>query len=428
MNQPTQSQPLSIESLIEAGNWPLAEMLLRQALLKDPDCAWAEDALGRIAANLGQFEWATEYFRRAMALAPDWPDPGLNLAAALSLAECLGGISLAQQHGTEPPHRLLIKAWGYGFWSDVFHVLSQLLVAEISQRQPMVHWGWNSQYRRSDSFNAFEHFFQPLPNNSPADLKDLQNLSEPEIWPPKWNSHNLLEGGINQAFGSYSRIAGLYLLNRPETLIVSDFFTAILDLLPWIPPSHPLRGCRVEDAYRTMAAKYLRPREEILAASDNFVEQYLEPEQFLAVHLRGLDKINEHGEVGQEYDLSQQHIDYHLDHFPNDPIFVMTDDSQLLDQFRRRYGQRIISNACQRASGAIGLHQLPNQDGVRLGQEVMLDTYTATRARAFIGHGQSNTSLAVVYLKAWGQGSVNLVGPNLMENYNLVLHQWPSYQ
>jgi hypothetical protein len=53
----------------------------------------------------------------------------------------------------------------------------------------------------------------------------------------------------------------------------------------------------------------------------------------------------------------------------------------------------------------------------------MVDTYTATRARAFIGHGQSNTSLAVVYLKVWPSGAVTLVGPNLMESYNLVLHQ-----
>jgi hypothetical protein len=29
----------------------------------------------------------------------------------------------------------------------------------------------------------------------------------------------------------------------------------------------------------------------------------------------------------------------------------------------------------------------------------------------------------VVYLKTWPSGTVTLVGPNLMESYNLVLHQ-----
>jgi len=417
------SQTIDIDSLIETGQWPLAEMLLRQSLLQDPRCAWSEDALGRIAANLGLFEAAAEHFRRAMALAPDWTDPAINLEAALSFADLLGDPSKGDPSESGPPRRLLIKAWGFGFWSDVFHVLSQLLLAEISQRQPMIHWGWNSLYRRSDSFNAFEHFFQPLPQSSLQDLENLQYLSDTEIWPPKWKRQNLWEGGINQAFGPYSRIAGLYLLNRPEPLIVSDFFTAILDLLPWIPTSHPLRGSSVEGAYRALAQKYLTPREEILATSEKFIANHLDQERFLAVHLRGLDKISEHNQVEQEYLVTQQHIEDHLDRFPDEPIFLMTDDLNLLDQFKGRYGQRIITNACQRASGPLGLHKLPDQDGVRLGQEVMVDTYTATRARAFIGHGQSNTSLAVVYLKPWPSGAVTLVGPNLMESYNLVLHQ-----
>lgn len=168
------SQTLDIGSLIEAGQWPLSEMLLRQALLQDPSCAWAEDALGRIAANLGLFEAAVEHFRRAMALAPDWPDPAFHLEAALSFASFLGEANGGDPSGSGPPRWLLIKAWGFGFWSDVFHVLSQLLLAEISQRQPIIHWGWNSLYRRSDSFNAFEHFFQPLPQSSLEDLKNLK--------------------------------------------------------------------------------------------------------------------------------------------------------------------------------------------------------------------------------------------------------------
>jgi hypothetical protein len=53
----------------------------------------------------------------------------------------------------------------------------------------------------------------------------------------------------------------------------------------------------------------------------------------------------------------------------------------------------------------------------------MVDTPTATGALAFIGHGQSNTSLAVVDLKTWPSGTGTLVGPTLMESDNLVLPQ-----
>ncbi len=35
---------------------------------------------------------------------------------------------------------LLIKSWGCGFWSDVDHVMGQLLVAEITNRIPVIYW------------------------------------------------------------------------------------------------------------------------------------------------------------------------------------------------------------------------------------------------------------------------------------------------
>ena len=91
------SETIDINSLIEAGHWPLAEMLLRQSLLQDSSCAWAEDGLGQIAANLGLFEAAAGHFRRAMALAPDWSDPAFNLEAALSFAGFLG-----ESNGADP--------------------------------------------------------------------------------------------------------------------------------------------------------------------------------------------------------------------------------------------------------------------------------------------------------------------------------------
>lgn len=47
---------------------------------------------------------------------------------------------------------LLIKSWGFGFYSDVIAVLGSLLLAEITHRTPVVHWGKNSL------FGSFENF------------------------------------------------------------------------------------------------------------------------------------------------------------------------------------------------------------------------------------------------------------------------------
>lgn len=58
-------------------------MPLRPYLLPNLYCALAELAPGWITANLDWLEAAAVSFPRAMALAPDWPDPAFNLEAAL---------------------------------------------------------------------------------------------------------------------------------------------------------------------------------------------------------------------------------------------------------------------------------------------------------------------------------------------------------
>lgn len=65
---------------------------------------------------------------------------------------------------------LLIKSWGCGFWSDVDHVMGQLLAAELTNRIPIVYWGPNSLYAGSFQSNAFELYFEPVSNYSIHDI------------------------------------------------------------------------------------------------------------------------------------------------------------------------------------------------------------------------------------------------------------------
>ena len=65
---------------------------------------------------------------------------------------------------------MLIREIGAGMWNEIYHVLTQLLVAEIMQRVPVVHWGEGSLYASSDGSNAFEQFFMPVSGFSVQDL------------------------------------------------------------------------------------------------------------------------------------------------------------------------------------------------------------------------------------------------------------------
>jgi hypothetical protein len=168
----------------------------------------------------------------------------------------------------------------------------------------------------------------------------------------------------------------------------------------------------------------LRPRKEIADEVDSFYEQHLTSPDFIAVHARGSDKtleMNDLDEVNRQY---KEIIDRCLSVYNCHRIFLMTDDSRVLDHFVKLYGNKIITTDCQRTNSAQGIHLQQVLDRRRLGTEVMVDAYLAATAKAFVGNGFSSPSLIVRYLKDWSDGGVHLIGQNIYHTFNTVLHNW----
>ena len=311
---------------------------------------------------------------------------------------------------------LLIKAWGYGFWSDVSHVLGQILVAEISGRIPVVHWGGNSLFGDGSRVNAFDWYFDPI---SDVDISDIQR-PDFSYWPPKWNPANLTCGEIDKMAGEFSCIDGRYLINRPERVVVGDFYTGVVDLLPWIPAGHHLHGMSLDDLYFYLVRRYLRPRREIADRVDGFYRERLASSAYIAVHVRGSDKVDEVSELGAVNKQYESIIAQCMDAYRLNKIFLMTDDTRIVDHFTGLYGDRIIVTDCQRTNSSKGVHYQQGADKRKLGIEVMTDAYLAARARCFVGNGSSNPSLIVRYLKDWSR-DVYLFGNNMYHATNMFL-------
>jgi hypothetical protein len=420
-----------IAALMRKGNFAQAEIHLRLILEKEPANAVALNFLGLIANSVNLPHFAINYFSEASRLTPGWDVPRVNLERTSEqlrgnekIKDSWAGLTPGEspkKHSGKAERFLLIKAWGSGFWADVSHVLGQVLVAEITGRIPIVHWGSNSLFGDGTGSNAFDFYFEPL---SEASVDDL--LQEDfDFWPPKWNYRNLKEGAINQWAGPFSRVAGLYLLSRPEKVIVGDFYTGAINLRPWIPTNHRLYGLSINELYRYLAQRYLRPKKEILDKIDNFYQTHLASHAFISVHVRGSDKVNEMGAILD--DVNKQYkeiIDQYLSGYNCDRIFLMTDDSRVLDYFLEIYGNKVITTDCQRTSDEKGIHYQAGADRRRLGEEVIVDAYLAARGKAFIGNGFSNPSLVVSYLKDWPEKDVYLHSLNINLTYNTFLHKW----
>ncbi len=187
-----------------------------------------EITAARQAFAQGNLARAEVLSRMALEHSPDDREP---LSVLAEIGEKLGLRSAAFLSGptTDEKRYVVIKPWGYGLWSDVDHVLGQLLLAEMTGRIPVTDWGAASRYACPDGRDAWRDVFQPVSDVRVDDLLSL--AAEPSsVFPPKWSADNLRQSEINRFDGSWSRVSGLYLLARPERIVVSDFYTGIRTL------------------------------------------------------------------------------------------------------------------------------------------------------------------------------------------------------
>jgi hypothetical protein len=283
----------------------------------------------------------------------------------------------------------------------------------------VVYWGPNSLFSDKTERDAFTRYFEPV---SAITLEQLARAAS--FFPPRWNARNLAESGISKWEGKGSRAGAVYFLHRPESVAVSDFHIGIVNVMPWIPASHPLHGKSLEEIYRYLAGKYLRPHPDIVAARDAFLAAHLAKGPFVAVHMRGSDKAIEDPDLHQ----TNQDLLAALDTVdPSWPIFLMTDDAQCLARMKSAYGARIVATDCQRTASDEGVHYLPTVDPVKAGREILIDTCLALRADRFIGNARSNVSAMIAVMKDWAPGTSIVLGRSMLTERNLHIYRIPTF-
>ena len=118
------------EAALARGNLQLAEFLCRDRLERGDGDLLTWRTLAEIATRAGVHHVAADCWQAARQIAPH--DPAV--LAAWHAARVAQQRSDAARSARSSPRYLLIKAWGYGFWSDLDHVLSMLLLADLIAR------------------------------------------------------------------------------------------------------------------------------------------------------------------------------------------------------------------------------------------------------------------------------------------------------
>ena len=424
------SDPQKIMNYAQAeysrGNMPFAVIMCHALTDMLPRFHDAWHLLGIVAWKKGMLRHAIRFFEQAALSDPN----SVKTAEALAHVRSAFAQSSSDRQtlpwlgDREQPYYLLIKSWGFGFWADVTHVLGQLLICEITGRKPVTYWGRTCRYGDDTPKDHFVDFFAPLSDTSIDDIETTGGT----FFPKFWTSQNLRLEDANKFRRPAPRWRfAVDFLGRDTTIVVSDYVTDIAILRHWLDPAHPWSGLSSVEIHRRLAEKYLRPIVSLERRADQFCAEHLPGSNFIAVHVRGTDKVHEDSRVLSLQERYPELINPWLSGDRSRKIFLMTDDTDVVSRYQNIYGDRIVLTQAYRTNGTVGVHFEDKRDGLMLGEEVLVDVLIARRARFFIGFGTSNVSCSVYYLKDWPQESVRwVVEPEHLTRYHWFLYMPPS--
>ncbi len=371
--------------------------LCQLILVTEPDDPDVLCLMGEVGLRIGAVGAARTFLDRAGV------QGNQRAAELLTASERLPADALPAAKD-DTPRFLVIKSWGYGFWSDMSHVLGALLLAEITGREPVIHLGAVNRFGGSATRDAFTLYFEPV---SPWTLKDVALIDPAQRYPAKWRS-KYISTEVLSRHNPEPPALPLFFIQAQERVAVTDEYAGVPTLVSWIPPDHRLAGQSSEEVFRDLLTRYLRPNAAMKALVDQFHDDHLRQTPYVAVHLRGTDKQGEFDAHGHLNELIMQIAE----DVPSDRnIFLMTDNTRWLERFRARFGDRVIVPEATREDGSSKDHFNvrgvgdPHLNGI----EVLRDIMLALRAESFIGSGITNVAAIVALMRRWPPGTCTLV-------------------
>ncbi len=335
---------------------------------------------------------------------------------------------------------LLIKAWSYTLWADIDHVLCQLLIAEITNRIPIIYWPTHCLYNGSVQTNGFELYFEPISGYT------INHIAKPEYtyYPPIYDSDSLLTDDWNRDTWMYRNIGEIICSNA--NVVVGDAYYNVIELIPFLKKNHTVYGMSVEQIYHYLFSKFIKIKPDIEMEIQNYYNTWIKGNYpVLAVHVRKVDKsqvfdvrnskeygnqywnkvykryikkqtpekvkrISPKGKIKKPNNLYHSEIRKYMEKYNIKKIFLLTDCEETVREYKKLYGDMLLFTDCKRILNGDVSPQMENpMVKRRRGVEVIKDTYLASKCDFFIGNDFSHLSHAVLRIKDWGDKSVSLL-------------------
>ena len=270
---------------------------------------------------------------------------------------------------------LVIGSRSYGLFSNFFHTLQHLYLAEVRGKIPIVNWyicWYSSEEPYHGTTNVWEYYFEPV---SPYSLEDIDYEND--------NVKN-----------AHKYIKGRRIYKEPEGCW--DY--------QHLPPTEclysPSREARL--FVNSLIKKYIKIKPRIQKRIDDFYKEYMEGNKVLGIHIRG---CRENNDVPRSHPLGKyvKRIRNYMSDNPDAKIFIATDYEPYLQYFLDIFKDKVIyCDSLRSSSGYSAVCNFKtstsskNRGGPIPGEEVVIESTLLSRCDLFF-HSISQVSSAVLY-------------------------------
>lgn len=212
-------------------------------------------------------------------------------------------------------------------------------------------------YDPAKGSNVWEYYFEPVASLTSAQAQRAEQAGRTTV------NMSLEEFGFLH-HSDPGRIATFWSYDRPS------------DPAAWMKKKRELG--------RRYVKSYLRVKPQFHQIVDSFWNSRLAGRPVLGVHIRGSD-FNYADTIAPSRYFAL--LDRYLERleWSDARIFLATDQSQFVDQFRQRYPDRLVSRECFRAEGEIVPIVIPTDyNNYMKGEEVLVDALLLSRCQHLI--------------------------------------------
>ncbi len=271
---------------------------------------------------------------------------------------------------------LKLQSYNIGFFGCVLFALNQLSYCERRNYFPVVYFGKKSGPGRNDFYdprfgrNMWDYYFEPVAGLTYDDVDAM--LKDPNSAVKRDMLFEL----------SPEELRHLH-FDDPESVFPYPY-GYYFDKTEYDPAWYRTQRAKANQ----LVTKYIKLKKHLRDEIEIFHDRHMKGAYVVGVHLRGTDKLTNVANpkamkiIGPEDYFKR--LDPMLKSHSGAKVFVATDQEQFLDEFKMRYGAKVVHCNSVRSKTNRNVFQKGSLNGYRLGKDVLLEAQLLSRCQYFM--------------------------------------------